>query len=163
MTAATPTLRPIGPAEIVWAQDFCRLASALSPETIAQFSMLYAPDALFSDPFHRLQGRAAIADAYRSMFRSLVSPGFFELSVAWVHSDKLAVGWVFRFRLSSNGPTTEIPGTSWLWLDPDSRHIVRHEDHWDASAFFGAFTGLRKAVGWLKSRVAHAGSVTQKT
>lgn len=159
--SASP-VRAVGAAEALWGQHFEAQATALSPDTVDAFAALYAPDAVFSDPFHTLRGRESIAAAYRAMFQSLVKPGFSELALAWVDADRVAVYWRFRFRLSAKATVTDIPGTSWLCLDPDSRLITAHEDHWDASAFFGAFPGLRSPVRWLKSRVAHAGSVTRK-
>lgn len=151
----------LSPEAQTWAEQFCNQAQGLSPETIAAFTALYAPEAVFSDPFHTLQGRAAIAQAYGAMFQSLVNPQFSELQPAWADAHRVAIGWKFRFAVSPRSAVTEIAGTSWLRLDPASLLILRHEDHWDASAFFGAFAGLGGAVRWLKSRVAHAGSVTR--
>ncbi|MFM1880091.1 MAG: hypothetical protein RLZZ344_325 [Pseudomonadota bacterium] len=148
-------------ASILWAEEFCRLATSLSPETVEAFSQQYHPEAVFSDPFQTVVGRQAIAQAYQSMFTALSCPRFTDLHLAWSSPERLAIRWVFRFSTSGRAPETQIAGTSWLSLEPASHLILRHEDHWDASVLFGAFPGLGHLMRWLKSRVAHAGSVTQ--
>ena len=151
----------ISPERRLWAHDFCTRAASLSPATVEAFAAQYHPQATFSDPFQTVVGRPAIAQAYQSMFGALREPRFSDLQAAWTDPETLAIRWVFRFSVSARGPETALPGTSWLRLDPASGLICRHEDHWDASAFFGAFPGIGAVVRWLKSRVAHAGSVTQ--
>ena len=156
MTAAT-----VGQERLLWAENFCALAASLSPETVETFAQQYHPQAVFSDPFQTVVGRAAIARAYQSMFGALTEPRFSDLQAAWTDPETLAIRWVFQFSVSARASETALHGTSWLQLDPVSGLICRHEDHWDASAFFGAFPGVGAVVRWLKSRVAHAGSVTQ--
>ena len=161
-----PVVAPMaGPAvsaeRLLWAHDFCTRAASLSPATVEAFAQQYHPQAVFSDPFQTVVGRPAIAHAYLSMFGALTQPRFSDLQAAWTDAETLAIRWVFRFSVSARAPETALPGTSWLRLDPASGLICRHEDHWDASAFFGAFPGIGAVVRWLKSRVAHAGSVTQ--
>lgn len=151
----------IPPERLAWAQDFCALAASLSPATVEAFAQQYHPQAIFSDPFQTVVGRPAIAQAYQSMFTALTYPRFSELQAAWTNTETLAIRWVFRFSVSARAPETALPGTSWLRLDPVSGLICHHEDHWDASALFAAFPGIGVVVRWLKSRVAHAGSVTQ--
>ncbi|MFZ9314606.1 MAG: nuclear transport factor 2 family protein [Burkholderiaceae bacterium] len=160
--APAPAPAPaVGPERLAWAREFCGLAAALSPATVEAFAQHYHPQAVFSDPFQTVVGRPAIAKAYQSMFGALTAPRFTDLEVAWTNTETLAIRWVFRFSVSARAPETALPGTSWLQLDPSQGLICRHEDHWDASALFGAFPGIGAVVRWLKSRVAHAGSVTQ--
>ena len=151
----------VSPERHLWAQDFCARAASLSPATVEAFAAQYHPQAVFSDPFQTVVGRPAIAQAYQSMFGALTQPRFSDLQAAWTDPETLAIRWVFRFSVSARAPETALQGTSWLQLDPVSGLICSHEDHWDASAFFGAFPGIGAVVRWLKSRVAHAGSVTQ--
>ncbi len=156
-----------------WKETFIRRAEALGPETMDQFTSLYAVDCQFSDPFHSLKGRKAIDQAYRSMFLNLHAPCFTDLVMAEVTSRhpfnhaqaeplevELAARWVFRFAVGPNKPMQAIAGTSWLCVNGQTGEITRHDDHWDAASLFEAFAGLSWAIRYLRRRVARAAIVT---
>ena len=159
-----------------WTAEFIRRAVALTPETVDHFMGLYAVDCDFSDPFHSLKGRKAIAQAYRSMFLNLHVPCFTDLVIAEVATLptegkaglegeplELAARWVFRFAVGPGKPMRAIAGTSWLLLDSRTGLITRHEDHWDAASLFESFGALSWGVRYLRQRVARAALVTNMT
>lgn len=159
-----------------WKAEFIRRAEALHPETVDDFISLYAERCDFSDPFHSLNGRKAIGQAYRSMFLNLHAPRFTDLVIAEVpgsdfHKEakagpeplELAVRWVFRFAVGPSKPMQAIAGTSWLRVDGQTGLITRHEDHWDAASLFESFGPLSWAVRYLRQRVARAALVTNMT
>jgi hypothetical protein len=159
-----------------WKAEFVSRAVALTPETVDHFMGLYAQDCDFSDPFHSLKGRKAIAQAYRSMFLNLHAPCFTNLVIAEVASLhpqskavpddeplELAARWVFRFAVGPGKPMQAIAGTSWLRVDCRAGLITRHEDHWDAASLFESFGALSWAVRFLRQRVARAALVTNMT
>ncbi len=159
-----------------WKAEFIRRALTLTPETVDHFMGLYATDCDFSDPFHSLKGRKAIAQAYRSMFLNLHAPCFTDLVIAEVATLptegnaglegeplELAARWVFRFAVGPGKPMRAIAGTSWLFLDGRTGLITRHEDHWDAASLFESFSALSWGVRFLRQRVARAALVTNMT
>ena len=101
----------------------------LSPQTLPQIGQFYTPDAVFKDPFNRVEGPAAIARIFTHMFGSVAQPRFvvdecvLQGSVAYAR-------WNFYFNL--NGQACAIHGVSRFELAADGR-IQVHRDYWDAA------------------------------
>ncbi|NBT34336.1 MAG: nuclear transport factor 2 family protein [Betaproteobacteria bacterium] len=144
---------------------FERTVCELSAQSTPQLAAFYEKDAIFKDPFHEIRGRTRIEGAYRSMFLALYEPHFKNLIFAQSAQNPAlwAVRWNFSFRTKPGGELMSIPGTSWLTVNQETGLIALHEDHWDASAFFGSFSGLSWAVKALKNKVSRASHVTEKS
>jgi ketosteroid isomerase-like protein len=105
----------------------------ISPADVARIGELYAPDALFKDPFNEVRGHAAIAAVFEHMFVALEVPRF-------VVHERLAEGsrafltWDFVFRFRDGRPAGDqtIRGATLLHFDAQGR-IASHRDYWDAA------------------------------
>lgn len=146
-----------------WLEAFQSAIASLRPETVTALGLLYHPEADFSDPFQAIRGRPAIEAAYTAMFTNLHAARFEDLRLANVGPTEVVARWEFVFHWKADRPETRIAGTSWLTLCPETRLILRHEDHWDASALFAAVPAVGWAVRALKRQVAKAAHVTQSS
>jgi hypothetical protein len=137
-----------------WWPSFKTCVEALSHEQLPELGRFYATHAEFRDPFHTVFGREAILRSYAAMFRGLHAPRFESLALATSPSEaRVAVRWVFCFRLKAHTAAIEIPGTSWLTLN-QAQEIVLHEDHWDASTLLAAFPVVGGLTRLTKKHIA---------
>lgn len=125
----------------------------LSPERLDTLDALYAPDARFKDPFHEVQGRAAIRAIFARMFAQLDQPRF-------VVHDRLGdaaqgfVTWTLEFRWRGQRQQRRIRGATHFRFDADGR-ITEHRDYWDAAEeLYGQLPLLGALMRWLAARVA---------
>jgi len=56
--------------------QFIRAAEDLSPRSLESFSMFYAPECRFADPFQTVVGRTRVLHIYKGMFDDLEAPCF---------------------------------------------------------------------------------------
>lgn len=126
----------------------------LNPAGVESLGGIYAPDARFIDPFHDVQGLAAIQRIFRHMYASLENPHF-------VVTGRIGQGaqcfltWEFRFafRRFKRGQPQCILGGSHLFLGDDGR-IVLHRDYWDAAqGLYEKLPVVGALMRWLKARV----------
>lgn len=119
---------------------------------------LYAPNALFIDPVHRIQGLDAIDGYFRAMSTDLKHCEFhFDSLLA--DEQQVCVKWrmVFAHARLRGGQSITVPGMSWLLIADD--RIVRHEDSYDMGAMlYEQLPVFGRLVKWLRSRLADTGS-----
>ncbi len=137
-------------------KTFVAVASTLSVETVDHLAAFYAPDAIFTDPFQTVSGRAKIAHVYRSMFQQLDNPRFVNVRVLGAASAaEVMIGWDFEFAFKPGGGRQSIPGSSRLTLDEQGM-IREHLDYWDASRLMQALPVVGRLIGWLRQKIGHA-------
>lgn len=93
---------------------------------------VYAVDATFEDPAHRVEGRQALAAYFAGLNRNLRSARF------TFHDDlrdegQCALSWTMELQLKvgPRGPIS-VPGTT--WLHHDGRFVLEQRDHFDLGA-----------------------------
>ena len=131
-----------------------RVFEALTESTIGELRSIYAPDALFADPFNSVQGIDAIEQVFRHMFDTLEKPRFV-VTGSVVQGDQCFLLWDFRFHFRSfrRQVGQAIPGTSHLRFDAQGR-IVYHQDYWDAAhGLYQQMPLLGGLMRWLRKRV----------
>lgn len=125
----------------------------LGAERLDALDALYAPDARFKDPFHEVQGLAAIRAIFARMFAQLDEPRF-------VVHERLGdatqgfVTWTLAFRWRGQRQGRRIRGATHFRFDADGR-ITEHRDYWDAAEeLYGQLPLLGALMRWLAARVA---------
>jgi hypothetical protein len=146
------------PANGVPAQSLERLVvffETLSPHSVADLALLYAPEARFKDPFNEVQGCGAIAAIFTHMFAALESPRFVVVErIAQGHQCFLT--WEFRFRFKTYQRSTEqvILGASHIVFDAQGL-VSLHRDYWDAAEeLYEKLPLVGSVMRWLKRRAS---------
>lgn len=108
-------------------REYIQFFETLSPQSLGNIERFFATDAVFQDPFNRVQGTGAIRHVFEHMFATCESPRF---SVTeQVSSETVAyLRWIFEF-----GPQNKrrsIEGVSRVSVNPAGQ-ITEHIDYWD--------------------------------
>ncbi|UTA48634.1 nuclear transport factor 2 family protein [Simiduia sp. 21SJ11W-1] len=132
--------------------------SQFSLTSVGMLPAIYAPEAEFIDPVHKVQGLNAIEAYFTDMCQGLNRCEFqFESIVK--DGDQVCIRWCMTFehpRLQGGAPVS-VPGVSWLWVA--NGRVVRHEDHYDMGAMlYEQLPLLGRVIRYLRKRLA----VTQK-
>ena len=126
---------------------------SLSPDSVAGLGSVYAPDALFKDPFNEVRGVAAIARVFAHMFETLHAPRFVVTDVV-TDGSRAFLTWDFHFARRAGASPMTIHGATRLEYGPDGR-IARHRDYWDpADELFAKLPLIGAAVRWVQRRLA---------
>lgn len=102
----------------------------LRPADLDRMGELYAPDAVFKDPFNEVRGLEAVRGIFRHMFDQLTDPRFTVLR-ALADGEQAFLVWHFEFVLRG-GRSLRIEGGSLIVFDADGR-VCLHRDYWDAA------------------------------
>ena len=110
---------PTPPADI---DRVIHIFESLTAHSVAELGTIYAPDALFVDPFNAVQGLDAVKQVFSHMFASLEHPHFVVTGKV-VQADQCFLLWEFRFRFRSFRRQVDqvVPGTSHLRFDAQGR------------------------------------------
>lgn len=128
-----------------------RFYETISPATLAaQLGALYAPDALFKDPFNEVRGLAPIGAIFEHMFEQVDQPRFVVTTrVAQGAQAFLCWDFVFTMKRFSKQPQC-IRGATHLVFDASWRVSV-HRDYWDAAEeLYEKLPLLGALMRWLK-------------
>lgn len=128
---------------------------SISPISVAQLGLIYAPDAGFKDPFNDVRGLPEIQRVFSHMFDALENPHFV-VTQRVVQGYQCFLCWEFHFgfRQTRKGEPQCIVGASHLTLDADGR-IVMHRDYWDAAEeLYEKLPWIGGLMRWLKNRMA---------
>jgi hypothetical protein len=128
------------------------LFEALTPADTTRLGDFYAPEVRFKDPFHEVQGVAAVQEVFAHMFVALDAPRFVVHDII-VQGDQCFLGWdfLFRFRRFSSEPQT-VRGASHLVFDRQGL-VSLHRDYWDAAEeLYEKLPGVGVLMRWLKRR-----------
>lgn len=107
----------------------------------------------FSDPFHQLQGRQALADYLAFFAREVQAPRFAIQYRGW-DGDVCLLRWQFSGRLK--GRDWRFPGVSELHFDEQGR-VSEHIDHWDAGHhFYRRLPLLGRVIRLIEGRLSAA-------
>ena len=133
------------------AQRVALFYETLSPESIAGLASIYAPGAVFRDPFNEVTGIAAIERIFAHMFASVAGPRFV-VTATIADGDQAMLGWDFFLRL--RGREIVIRGVTHLRFD-DAGLVVLHRDYWDAAEeLYEKVPALGVLMRFLRRRLA---------
>ena len=124
--------------------------SELSHEAIKQ---VYAPDVVFVDPIHRIEGIDAL-EAYLSVMYSNVHSCQFEYQKQTLKEGQASIRWVMRFRHKKLGGGKEIEVRGATFVEFHDR-IFLHEDFFDVgSMLYEHIPVMGAGVRFLKRRIS---------
>lgn len=132
-----------------------RVFESLTPANVGELHTIYAPEARFADPFHTVQGIAAIEQVFRDMFTTLVHPRFV-VTGAVQQGAQCVLLWEFHFRFRAFRTQVDqsLPGSSHLRFDAQGR-ITHHQDYWDAAhGLYQKMPLIGAVMRWLRRRVS---------
>ena len=109
--------------------DIAHWFETLTPESLERVGEMYAPDAVFVDPFNQLTGLTAVRAVYQHMFDTLNQPRFVVTTTVEQDRDGFMT-WDFLFEC--RGQAQQISGCTQFKLN-DQGLIVLHRDYWDAA------------------------------
>ncbi len=128
---------------------------ALTPDDVDRIGDVYAPDALFRDPFNNVRGVAAIRRIFADMFERLADCKFTILATV-VDEGGALLTWDMTFRMRSykSEVVQKIHGASHLKFDASGR-IAYHRDYWDAAdELYAKLPLIGPVMRYLKRRLA---------
>jgi ketosteroid isomerase-like protein len=117
-----------------------------------QIARIYAPDALFKDPFNEVRGVAPIAAIFRHMFSQVNEPRFV-IKTRVLDGSQAFLTWDFLYTMKrfSSQPQC-IHGATHIVFD-DAGAVSLHRDYWDAAEeLYEKLPVLGALMRWLKRR-----------
>jgi hypothetical protein len=145
-----------GPDHRAALDRLCSFYASLSPDSLPGIAGIYAPQAVFKDPFNEVVGVPAIEAIFRAMFAQLDGPRFVIRSTV-LEGSRACVTWDFEFGFRSfrRGQPQQIRGASWLEFDGAGR-VTRHRDYWDAAEeLYEKLPVIGALMRILRGRLAH--------
>lgn len=136
-------------------QRLVQAFETLSPADLARLGEVYAPDAVFKDPFNEVRGVPAIAAIFEHMFRSLEAPRFV-VHEAVAAGEQCFLTWDMHYRMKRfvRGEQT-IRGATHVRFAADGR-VALHRDYWDAAEeLYEKLPAVGAAMRWLKRRASN--------
>ena len=134
------------------ARRIANFFESLAPLDLARLETVYVAEALFTDPFHEVQGLDRVRRIYEDMFQTLDEPRF-RVTTTLAQGAQCCLVWDFRFRLKRGGGAVLLRGASHLLLAADGR-IQAHRDYWDAAQLYEQLPLLGAPMRWLRRRAA---------
>jgi hypothetical protein len=144
------------PATDLPAQSLDRLVvffETLTETSVADLSLIYAPDARFKDPFNDVKGCDAIAAIFTHMFVALEAPRFVVIERI-SQGQQCFLTWEFRFKFKNYQRSTEkvILGASHIVFNAQGL-VSLHRDYWDAAEeLYEKLPVVGSVMRWLKRR-----------
>jgi len=138
------------------AQSLDRLVvffETLTEKSVANLSLIYAPDARFKDPFNDVKGCAAISAIFNHMFVALEAPRFVVIERI-SQGGQCFLTWEFRFKFKNYQRSTEqvILGASHIVFNAQGL-VSLHRDYWDAAEeLYEKLPVVGSVMRWLKRR-----------
>ena len=129
---------------------FRRIFTRLTPDIIMPLDLLYAPDVVFEDPLHRLEGREQLQRYFARLNASLVESEFV-MGEALVGAAAAMVPWTIRLTLRRLPRPVVVDGCSHLRY---GALVTYQRDYFDVGALVYEHVPLLGAVvRGLKSRL----------
>jgi limonene-1,2-epoxide hydrolase len=113
-------------------QAFRDFYANFSPDSLDRLNRIYAPDVIFEDPAHRIEGLQALEQYFRKMMKAVKSCAFDIHSVS-ENGHEAWMRWEMTFvhpRLNRGAPV-RVPGATCIRVDD---HVVWHRDYFDMGA-----------------------------
>ena len=128
---------------------------SISPQSVERIGELYAPDAVFKDPFNEVTGVPEIRRIFLHMFEQVRSPRFV-VHETIEQGDAAMLTWDFAFAFPAplSARPRLIRGCTHLRFDGRGR-ILLHRDYWDAAEeLYEQLPVLGAGMRWLRRRMS---------
>ena len=127
---------------------------SLNEAALPQLAAIYAPDALFKDPFNEVRGIAPISAIFRHMYQQVDAPRFTVLTRV-LQGDDAFLTWEFAFRMRRFSAAEQvIRGATHVQFNANGL-VCLHRDYWDAAEeLYEKLPILGGLMRWLKKRAA---------
>lgn len=111
---------------------FQELFQELRHDNLTRLAEIYADDAVFEDPLHRIEGLAALTAYFERMYAGVESIGF-EFGAVLESPGQAMLTWTMHMthRRLRPGETLALPGASHIRFD---KRVHYHRDYFDAGA-----------------------------
>ncbi len=127
---------------------YCRFFETLSHDSLAEIDDLFASDALFIDPFNRVQGTASIRRIFEHLLQHWPRARF-KVTERCCSGDTAYLRWHFW---PDPDRALRIEGVSRVAFAEDGR-VRSHRDYWDtASELYAHVPLLGGPMRWLLGR-----------
>ena len=125
---------------------FKKVFARLTPDSKMPLADLYAPDVVFEDPLHRLEGLDALV-AYFDRLNAKVEYAEFAFGQQVVSEGLAALTWVMTVRTRRPRQTIVVPGVSVLRFGD---RVTHQRDYFDVGAMLYERLPL---FGWFLRRI----------
>jgi hypothetical protein len=121
---------------------FQRLFARLQPKQPMPLDQVYAPDIVFEDPLHHVEGVAALRSYFDRMNAGLVQ-GQFYFAEPLVGLETAMLPWTMHLTLRRLRHPVTVPGCSHIRF---TTHVVYQRDYFDAGALIYEHIPLLGAI-----------------
>lgn len=130
---------------------YAKALSELTPDTVNALAGLLSENAVFSDPFNRVTGRAVFLRIFEDMYGRLEDVSFEVHQLAETEQGGF-IYWTFRGDSKLTG-LLRIEGISRVVLDSEGR-VTLHADYWDASVLLERLPLLGRVIRRIRRKLA---------
>lgn len=130
---------------------YAQALSELTPDTVNHLEALLSEQAVFSDPFNRVTGRAVFLRIFEDMYSRLDDVGFAVHQLAETEEGGF-IYWTFSGYSKLTGQLS-IDGVSRVVLDSEGR-VLLHADYWDASLLLERLPLLGRVIRRIRQKLA---------
>jgi len=131
---------------------FQHLYRELNRDRLHLLADVYAPEVVFVDPVHRVEGLSALTEYFRRMYEGVTDIGF-DFEEVMAEDDRAFLTWTMRLRHARFRPreTLVLPGASFVRF---GQRIHFHRDYFDLGAMiYERVPLLGGAVRTIKNRL----------
>lgn len=136
---------------------YAQALSELTPDTVNSLETLLGEQAVFSDPFNQVTGRAVFLRIFEDMYSRLEGVSFEVHQLAETEQGGF-IYWTFRGHSRLTG-ALQIEGVSRIGLDAAGK-VQAHDDYWDASLLLERFPLLGRIIRRIRQKLALPESTT---
>ena len=109
------------------------LWNTLDSGNLSQLQVLYAPDVQFEDPISKGKGIGELKAHFEKLFRNFSGVSYVYGRSLQVESDVI-IEWTLKATLRHDKGAFELPGISWLKLNPESGKIETSREYYNLRA-----------------------------
>lgn len=128
--------------------------NAMGRDTLHLCDELYAEGVVFIDPFHRIEGRAALRDYYARMYANVQAIRF-DFTGETCGEREAVLYWTMTYRHAriGGGRPVAVEGCSRLVFDEQGK-VLLHRDYFDAGAMlYEHLPLLGRGIRFIRERV----------
>ncbi|MDI3324109.1 nuclear transport factor 2 family protein [Pontibacterium granulatum] len=127
---------------------------SLNAHNLASLSEQLAVNVVFTDPFHRVQGRDRFITIMDDMFQRLDNVGF-KIHQVTPNPAPTSGGFLYWTFAAENKLTGRFSFEGVSRIEMDQQGLIsRHEDYWDSAELYRRIPGLKVLFNWLRKRSA---------
>ncbi|MCL1037039.1 nuclear transport factor 2 family protein [Shewanella submarina] len=134
-------------------RDFISLYQSLDKHNLHRLDDLYCHDAVFTDPLHTIEGRAALKQYFAGMYENLLHIRF-DIHRVVADGNQACIEWTMKYahKKLKGGKEMSVQGMSWLTIEDK---ITHHRDYFDAGQMlYEQLPLMGGAIRMLKNRMS---------